>query len=471
MALLSAVVPLWLSSPAAHAANADGRDDGHIRHDGLIRDEVTFRGGAGLPLHGTVVAPASPSPHKVRAPGIVLLGGSGPGPRTEYRQEADAFARSGIVTLVFDKRTVGYSTLHVDFGLLADDALAGVRLLRSRAGVDPSKVGLWGFSEGGWVAPLAAARSGDVAYVITLGGSGLNPLRTQTWNLTTHLRHRRITGSFPDAVAGPTAQLLHATGKFPEGDYDPSPVLARLRQPVLALWGVYDNQVPPAESARIFRETLGTAGNRHVTIRFLPGAAHNGHRTTDGFDRLGGPRYAGKRLGALASGSVDTMASWVRAVAAGKAPSSSASPAPREQVVSAPLPGGTGYEVAALALLSAGFAGYAVTGFRRPATRCRPARPLAALGLTTVVGTLLCTLSVYVAGEGVAAPVIAGRPLAWLLLQLCAVGVLALTAVTAASAWRHRDRYTRATRTRLLALVTTGALFLPWALHWGLLAP
>lgn len=125
---------LLLAAPVAYAGG-----------DGLVRQEVTFRGGGGLVLHGTVLSKDGASGP---GPGIVLVGGSGAGPREEYRQEAEAFARAGITTLVYDKRTVGYSRLHVYFGLLADDALAGVRLLQSRNTVNPRQVGMWGFSEG-----------------------------------------------------------------------------------------------------------------------------------------------------------------------------------------------------------------------------------------------------------------------------------------------------------------------------------
>jgi len=55
----------------------------------LAIDEVTFRSGDVM-LHGTVFAPRPAGP---RRPGIVLVHGSGPGPRAEYSAEARAFAR------------------------------------------------------------------------------------------------------------------------------------------------------------------------------------------------------------------------------------------------------------------------------------------------------------------------------------------------------------------------------------------
>ncbi|MEV4432865.1 prolyl oligopeptidase family serine peptidase [Streptomyces sp. NPDC049585] len=466
LALAAGIVLL----PAA-PARADG--------DGLVREEVSFTGGGGLTLHGTVLTSATA---RGARPGIVLIGGSGAGPREEYRQEAEAFARAGITTLVHDKRTTGYSTMHRDFGLLAEDALAGVRLLRGRAGVDPRHVGLWGFSEGGWVAPLAASRSSDVAFVITIGGSGYSPLRTQTWNLDTHLRHRGITGHFPKAVAGPAAGLTASLGVFPAADYDPLPALQRLQHtPVLALWGQYDNQVPPRESAQTFRRTLAAAGNQHTVIGFVPGAAHNGHRTSDGFDRIGGPLHHGKRLGDLPPGYAATMTSWVGEVAADRPPVSRAATAPLQPIASTPVAGGR-YAWLAPALLLLGFAAHPAGGLLRRLggrRRTHPASPrsavllrwLAGLGVVEVAGALLCPLAVLAAGDATASPVLAGRPVTWLLLQGLAVGLLVLAAVTAATAWRERRTMGRAWRFRTLLTLATTAGFTLWAVWWGLLIP
>ncbi|MFB7667007.1 alpha/beta hydrolase family protein [Kitasatospora sp. NPDC056138] len=481
-AMVFTAVAVLLPSPAAHA---DGRSP---NSDGLMREEVSFRGGGGLTLHGTVLSPVTPQATGAR-PGIVLVGGSGPGPREEYRQEAESFALAGITTLVYDKRTVRYSTMDRDFGLLAEDALAGVRLLRGRGGVDPRHVGLWGFSEGGWVAPLAAARSSDVAFVITIGGPGYSPLRTQTWNLTNRLQRRGITGSYLHAVKGPAAQLIDSTAPFPEGDYDPLPVWKRLhRTPVLALWGDHDTQVPPLESARIIERALADAGNGHVVIRFLGEAAHNGHRTSDGFDRIGGPLYQGKRLGALAPGYMDTMTSWVHAVASGHPPPSSTAPAPAQAAASTPT-SGTWYAWLAPVLLLLGFASYPVSGaLRRITGRPRPRtrwcvalwRWLAGLGLVATTVALLCPIVVFTAGDGAATPVVAGRPVGWLVAQVLSIAVVALTgvaAVTAVTAWRRRfehpsadARPVQSTAARATVMVTA-VLFVPWALWWGTLRP
>ncbi|WP_277994263.1 prolyl oligopeptidase family serine peptidase [Streptomyces sp. MST-110588] len=460
MAVLSGLLTgalLLLTAPMAHAEG-----------DGLVRQEVTFRGGRGLVLHGTVLSNNGPPGAK---PGIVLVGGSGSGPREEYRQEAEAFARAGITTLVYDKRTIGYSLLHRDFGLLADDAVAGVRLLQSRSGVNPRQVGLWGFSEGGWVAPLAAARSTDVAFVVTIGGSGYDPLRTQTWNLATHLRHQGVGAPFRRTVAGPAAQFVASTGRFPAAGYDPLPALERLhRTPVLALWGDHDTQVPPQESAQVFREALARAGNRHAVIGFVAGGAHNGHRTSDGFDRIGGPPFHGKKLGELAPGYAQTMTSWVRAVAAGHPPASSAAAAPGQALATTPVPGHTWYAWLAPALLLLGFAAYPVSALLRRGPVLRPVRWLAGLGLLAVVATVACSIAVFVAGDGVAAPVVWGRPALWLVAQGLAVAVLVSACLSAVALRRRPLTWNRAAWLRLAPVGLAAVGFLPWAVWWGLAA-
>ncbi|WP_157120278.1 alpha/beta hydrolase family protein [Nocardia fusca] len=111
--------------------------------------DITFTRGDGTTTTGTVHAPAGATGR----PGVVLVHGSGKGRSAHYDLTADAFARAGIVALAYGKRTEGYTPAHRDYSLLADDALAGLAALRSRPEVDPARVGLWGLSEGGWVAP------------------------------------------------------------------------------------------------------------------------------------------------------------------------------------------------------------------------------------------------------------------------------------------------------------------------------
>jgi hypothetical protein len=63
-------------------------------------------------------------------------------------------------------------------------------------------------------------------------------------------------------------------------------------------------------------------------------------------------------------------------------------------------------------------------------------------------------------------PLLAGRPLPWLALQ--ALAVVAVVALAVLGARQVRGDGDRA---RSAVLLGTGAVFVPWALYWGLLLP
>ena len=118
-----------------------------------------------------------------RFPPSLLITGSGPHDRDEsllghkpFLVLADYLTRKGIVVLRADKRGFGKSTGNFATATMTDfasDADAGVAYLKTRPEVDPRKIGLIGHSEGGIVAPMAAARNPDVAFVVMMAGSGV----------------------------------------------------------------------------------------------------------------------------------------------------------------------------------------------------------------------------------------------------------------------------------------------------------
>src|SRR5581483_4480693 len=68
--------------------------------------------------------------------------------------------------------TKGGSVWEAALADLAEDALTGVALLKTRKEINPGKIGVLGHSEGALVAALAAAKRKDVAFVILLGAPG-----------------------------------------------------------------------------------------------------------------------------------------------------------------------------------------------------------------------------------------------------------------------------------------------------------
>jgi dienelactone hydrolase len=235
-------------------------------------------------LDGTVVAPRVPG----RYPAVVFVHGAGRGSRSALIDQADYLASVGIVALVYDKRTVGYSFANRAFDLLAEDAVAAVRLLRERPEVDPDRVGLWGVSEGGWVVPIAAARSSDVAFAILVSAPNVSPESQAAWAFDDHLRRMGAPAGLRRAML-----LALSLGEFNYSRHDPVPALGNLRQPVLALYGTQDRAIPVLQSARVLERAL-PHGGAASTIRFFDGADHDLH-VGEGF----------------APGYLETMANWV----------------------------------------------------------------------------------------------------------------------------------------------------------------
>lgn len=145
----------------------------YLLAQGSVRqEEVTFKSGD-LTLAGTLYLPTSSR----RMPAVALIHGSGKSERQELRYYAQLFAKSGVAALAWDKRGVGKSeggpNAWRNFSLadLASDAAAAVRYLRLRPDVDSAGVGIFGVSQGGWVAPIAAQQSGGVRFVVTVSAS------------------------------------------------------------------------------------------------------------------------------------------------------------------------------------------------------------------------------------------------------------------------------------------------------------
>jgi uncharacterized protein len=229
----------------------------------------------------------------------------------------------------------------------------------------------------------------------------------------------------------------------------------------------------PQESSRLIRQALERGGNRHYTIRFVPGVRHNLNRTANGgFDRIDSlpPDYG------------DVEASWIDGLAAGL-PAASAQPTPPQTRPSRPLTPLAWWEspwlqLVVLLLFGVAFAGYPLTAAVRrlrgrggaPLVR-RPARWLAATGLATTVGFLMYVFFMLATAANVIGPVLGGRPVPWLVLQLLAAATVVATVATAVAWRRQRRNLTGPSHLRLGVLVAAGVVFVPWAAYWGLLLP
>jgi uncharacterized protein len=303
-------------------------------------EEVGFNNGD-IHLAGALLRPLTPGPH----PAIVMLHGSGPATRDSMQPFADIFARNGIAVLLHDKRGTGGSTgnwARATFDDLAGDALAAVEYLKSRRDINPRQIGLQGTSFGGWVAPLAASRSRDVAFVIVESAPAISPLEHERMRVRSQLH---ADGFGPEIVVRALAFMdqkfevartgqgwskLEEATKRAEGEgwlsyvnpptsleslqwnwtnllsYDPRPALEKLTCPILVLYGQLDTIVSPSENRRRMEAALKRAGNRDATIKVFEKANHGF------FAAITGGRREGPSLKGLVPGYLQTRVDWLQ---------------------------------------------------------------------------------------------------------------------------------------------------------------
>ncbi|WKG09921.1 prolyl oligopeptidase family serine peptidase [Nocardia sp. PE-7] len=448
--LLTVMIAAVAGFPAAHAQNT-------------VAVDITFTRTDGTTTSGTVHAPAGATGR----PGVVLVHGSGNGSGEHYDLIAEAFARAGVVALRYDKRTEGYTPAHRDYALLADDALAGLAALRNRPEVDPARVGLWGLSEGGWVAPLAASRSTEAAFLITVAANSAQPAAQQAWANETRFGAAGVRGSMVDVLARNGIRQLVAADQFAQADYDPIPVLKKITQPVLAIWGDQDRLTPPGDSLRGFQAAFDHIGKTNYTLRTLPNAQHAGQPTTDGFDKLPG----------LAPGYGELMGDWVNGLPGSATPPAADQPAAQGHPVRALTPASWWESTAVQLTLLFGtilaLSGYAFTGlvgrWRLPDPR--PARVLVCATAIGIVGTVVQLGYILTTRATSFGPLLFGRTLPWLALQLVALGAVVALGVVLVRARHTLGEASAGARIRWALLVCGGTGFVLWALYWGLLLP
>jgi hypothetical protein len=232
-----------------------------------------------------------------------------------------------------DDRGVGKSTgsfsdaTSQDF---ASDALAGIEYLKTRKEINGGKIGLLGHSEGGLIAPMVAAQSRDVAFVVMMAGPGLKgdqivvgaggadykggwmsedvvaenrAAQERIFDIIKHEKDRgvseirirkeaevfrdlaaRIKTEAPEskketaetvaaAIESQTKLFLSRWFRF-YLTYDPRTALMKVKCPVLAVNGERDIQVPAKENLEAIRQALESGGNKDYTVLTLPNLNH-----------------------------------------------------------------------------------------------------------------------------------------------------------------------------------------------------
>ena len=173
-----------------------------------------------------------------------MVHGSGATTREEFQVFEAWCALLGIAVLADDKRGVGQSAgrypgeaaTESTLDVLARDAQAEVRFVARLPEIDPSRVGLLGDSQAGWIISLAADREHAVRFGVALVGPTVTVDQTDTWG--------SLAGKSRAAPSGSRTSMLAQTRALGESGFDPRPHLAKLDIPMLWVFGDDDRNVP-----------------------------------------------------------------------------------------------------------------------------------------------------------------------------------------------------------------------------------
>jgi pimeloyl-ACP methyl ester carboxylesterase len=291
-----------------------------------LRETAVRIPSGGVELAGTLIVPASRGPH----PAIVLLHGSGPLTRHSFGPYPHFFASLGFAVLIYDKRGTGESPGELfDSSVsplsslpderfperLISDAQAVVNFLRQQAEIDPAQIGLWGSSEGGMLTTQVAAADPRIAFAINSSGF-MGPLwETSVYQAGLSLRKRGWTEEQIQQIKAATRQWVETarTGRGFEElmafrrralaenkgwlvgwtplqagtleqlrwhwdhvmSFDPRGALAKVRCPVLSLYGELDTSTDVSAAASATRAVLSQADHPDFTVKVIPGAGHS----------------------------------------------------------------------------------------------------------------------------------------------------------------------------------------------------
>jgi pimeloyl-ACP methyl ester carboxylesterase len=269
--------------------------------------------GFSVESEGAVLAASLTLPERTPAPALVAVHGAERATRDYalFRHLHAVLPRAGFAAVTFDRRGEGASTGEPSagrFDVLAADAIAVVEHVAALPEIDERRVGLWGISQGGWVAPLAATRSERVAFLALVASAGVSPAEQMRWAVP---RQLRLAGygdeavSLQDAARAALEEVVHGHGSaeraqdlldaasrepwwplaylpdrlldeegrrgwIEEMDFEPEAVFAGVRVPTVLVYGEADSWMPVDLSVEAWRRARGD----EVEVVRLPGVGH-----------------------------------------------------------------------------------------------------------------------------------------------------------------------------------------------------
>ena len=321
---------------------------------------------AGITMAGTLTLPKSAKKNTTKYPAVILISGSGAQNRDEellghkpFLVLADHLTRNGFAVLRYDDRGTAQSTGDHSTATSADfatDAQAAFDYLLTRSDIDLDKIGFAGHSEGGFIAPMVAAKNKQVAFIALLAGvgqTGYAILTDQSYLIgkaqgvpeATLVKNRKISNTIfnlvkkygandeksryqiesyletalkenPEIVpAGITAEQFSKqqlnTLLSPWFKYfivtDPAQFLKQVSCPVLAINGSLDLQVPAKANLSAIEVYVKKGGNKDVTIIELANLNHLFQHT-----KTGNPAEYGTIEETFAPEALKVISDWLK---------------------------------------------------------------------------------------------------------------------------------------------------------------
>lgn len=250
---LAAVLLIPFALPKAQRAPLAGPELSDFGYE-----EVRFANGD-LALAGLLFLPEGAGPH----PAAVFIHGSGTSRRDNpwYLSFVRHLQDSGIAVLLPDKRGSEASAgdwRDTSFEVLAPDTVAAYRFVTEVPGIDPERVGVIGFSQGGWIAPIVATALPELAFVTSIAGAGVTTEE--------QLRYEEV-NNIIETPAFPFVARIIARFTVPSimkrdtwratAGFDPIPYWEGIDLPAFAALGGGDKNVPVEESAERLQAVPG----------------------------------------------------------------------------------------------------------------------------------------------------------------------------------------------------------------------
>ncbi|MBA3530847.1 MAG: dienelactone hydrolase family protein, partial [Ardenticatenales bacterium] len=154
---------------------------------------------------------------------------------------------------------------------LADDASSAIAFVRAQTSFEYSTIGVMGFSQGGWIAPIVASTNSDVTFVVSMSGPGVTTdeqLLHEVVHTITDLGTYRVVAKLIAPITVSNIQKSEFWGMI--GGFDPIPYWRKVSVPVFMAFGENDKNVPVEESVR----RIQALNQENMMIKIYPGGGH-----------------------------------------------------------------------------------------------------------------------------------------------------------------------------------------------------